>query len=1034
MKYKKSVLATLILSASSAGIAQEGPVLEEVIVTGIRGSLQSALIEKRNSDSLIEVIHAVDIGKLPDQNLAEVLENISGIQITRVAGIGNGVQIRGTNANRTEINGVATIGSGVIPVGSTNSDRSGINFEDINASIISSVEVTKSPEAKTVEGSVGGTINLKTIRPLELKETLGSIRIQGEDSSLSSEGTQPRVSAAFGDNWDTGIGQIGFVISGSYTEQEAVAFRPRVDRDNVVPNINAEGVANPGTVAQEFNFVGVQFLTQETENDDYETTNLATTFEWAPNDNLNFYVDAFINDQEQSRDQFRLQASGVSTGGAGNLLINSLPTQFELVDLGTLGGRDLGSVQVGQSGSIGNLGFDNNDPNFRVSAETSSRITDTEAFTFGTNFENGPLSGKFEVTLAESKSRTPTFDVTFNFINPNAPLANLVLADDGVTLIPSNASPNENATPFIYDATDGLSFGIDFASDFAPTVDDLLTAENYALEQVVTRNNRRQSADDQVRLDLNYALDDSFVTSVDLGFRFNKATSTFRNIQDNIGGFSNLGQAPLGDSFGDFLVVGDSNFGEADGRELAIRNYLAFDTDRAFFDREASIAVIEAALQANNPEAFALATQEAADLAAGVIDPDDFNNLLANFELQEAEVIAGFYDIEEKTTALYAQANFESGIFRGNFGVRYVNTTIDSTGFDAVENDFVTTTGAYDFVLPRFNLVVNPAEDVVLRLGLGKDIRRPDFRTLNTGFTFNQNENTAIRLGNPNTQPELVDSFDISAEWYFAPAAIASIGYFKKDRDDVFGTLLDSAFVDQDTGFRDNDALCARGGLFNPIVVPNTFGDPNVTGLCVDTTTPFNDDTETTQTGVELAVQYDLSSFEDRLGWASGFGIIANATIQDFSGGSVVDSASARGATFLNAQLNDEYTQANFENFTAERGLLDFSETAYNVTLFYEKYGLSARARYTWREAFRTTDFAGGSSLNSTLGFPVVTEDRGQLNVSINYDITDKFNIGIEAVNVTEEEIVQSCLSEGGITCFIGLPDRRVTAGVSYRF
>lgn len=135
-----------------------------IFVTGIRSSLQSALNEKRDADSLIEVIQAEDIGKLPDQNLAEVLENVTGVQITRTAGVGTGVQIRGTNDNRVEINGVSTVGSGT--------GRGGINFEDINAAIIASVEVIKAPEAKTVEGSVGGTINLRTIRPLDLSETL----------------------------------------------------------------------------------------------------------------------------------------------------------------------------------------------------------------------------------------------------------------------------------------------------------------------------------------------------------------------------------------------------------------------------------------------------------------------------------------------------------------------------------------------------------------------------------------------------------------------------------------------------------------------------------------------------------------------------------------------------------------------------------------------------------------------------------------------------------------------------------------------
>ena len=140
--------------------------------------------------------------------------------LTRTAGIGTGVQIRGTNANRVEIYGVSTLGSG--------SGWSGIDIEDVNASIISTVEVTKASEAKTIEGTVGGTINLRTIRPLELKETLGSVRVQLEESSLSRENAQPRFSGAWGDNWTTDAGQFGVVISGSLTEQEAVSFRPPV--------------------------------------------------------------------------------------------------------------------------------------------------------------------------------------------------------------------------------------------------------------------------------------------------------------------------------------------------------------------------------------------------------------------------------------------------------------------------------------------------------------------------------------------------------------------------------------------------------------------------------------------------------------------------------------------------------------------------------------------------------------------------------------------------------------------------------------
>ena len=119
------------LAMAQSAVAQDTTDESEMIVTGIRQTLASALGEKRESDSLIEVILAEDIGKLPDQNLAEVLENVTGIQITRTAGVGTGVQIRGTSDNRIEINGVDTVGSGT--------GRGGTSFEDLASGIILSL-------------------------------------------------------------------------------------------------------------------------------------------------------------------------------------------------------------------------------------------------------------------------------------------------------------------------------------------------------------------------------------------------------------------------------------------------------------------------------------------------------------------------------------------------------------------------------------------------------------------------------------------------------------------------------------------------------------------------------------------------------------------------------------------------------------------------------------------------------------------------------------------------------------------------------
>ena len=972
MKYQPSIaafaLAATTLVFSTATVAQDDEPLEEIVVTGIRGSLAAAVDQKRDSDQLVEVIIAEDIGKLPDQNLAEVLENITGIQITRTAGVGTGVQIRGTNSNRVEFNGVSTVNSG--------SGRSGINFEDVNPAIISAVEVTKSPDAGTIEGSVGGTINLKTIRPLDLPARLGALRVQYEDSSLSSESMTPRFSGAFGDNWSTGAGEVGFVISGSVTEQESVSFRPRTDRDNRV---------SPAAAVDPSEFLGIQFLVQEQENYDYETVNLASTFEWAPSDSLKFHADVVINEQERSQDSYRLQASGVST--VRNL---SVPTAYETVDFGVGPGRFPAALQGTLEPDLSN---DDDDPNLRFSSDTGSRVTDSQIIALGGEWNGERWSVSAEYAMTTSDTSNPNLSTTLNFINPNCPL-------DG--------SSNDNCVPFIYDLSGGtLSWGVNFDSPFAPAQADLLDPANVVLDQVIIGRNTTENEEDALRMDFSWEADWNGVTTLDFGFRYGESSSRFNRIQDRIGGFSRMVDSPNGALFSELLVPGPSNFDKGDGRTLFIRDFLLVDPDRAFSDPDGTLAILEAAVVAHDP-----------------VSPDTAR--LASDRNQ-------FYDVGEETTALYAQANFEAGIFRGNVGVRYVETEVDSVAYgfeDAAGNrSLESTKGKYDFLLPRLNVAAEVSEDVIVRFGYGSDIRRPGFNRISTAFAADNQENSAIDQGNPNLKPEEVDSLDLAVEWYFAESALVSLGYFTKDRTDIIGQVFEGALLVEDASStsglaRETDPSCPGGGIWNPTVIPNVLGDPNRLGLCVDYQTWTNDPSTTTQSGFEFAFQYDLSGFEDRLGWASGFGIIFNYTNQDFSGGSIVDCTSGRGAQVLGSGV------------CIPRGLLDFSEDAYNITLYYEKYGLSARARYTWRESFRTQDFGGGANTSgsSTFSFPVHTLDRGQLNASINYSVNDNLDVGLEVVNLTEERIDQHCVSTSGPLCFVGLPDRRIVVGGIYRF
>ncbi|WP_205623250.1 TonB-dependent receptor plug domain-containing protein [Rheinheimera baltica] len=547
MRHTLSKISLAILSTTALGIAftanaqqpeTEPTDIEIIEVLGIRSSLTNALAEKRSAASLVEVIQAEDIGKLPDQNLAEVLENITGVQITRSAGVGTGVQIRGTDANRTEINGVSTVGSGA--------GRSGIDFEDVSASIIAAVEVTKAPQAKTIEGSVGGTINLRTIRPLELSETLAAFRVQGEDSSLSTDGVKPRLSGTFGDNWENDHGKFGVVISGSYAEQDVTAFRPRADRDNLVRSDS--GLAS----AQSFHYLPIQFLIQDYDNFEYETKNFAGSFEWAPNSSSKFWFDAIVNDQDRREESSRVQASGVS-----DLIGVSVPTEFETIDFGALDGVDLGSIQAALKGIIP-VQSDGSDGNLRLSSDTRSRSTKSKIFRLGGEYLGDNYKISAEISSSSSDSATPRIDTTLNFVNPNAAIG----------------SANDNGTPFEYDLSGGaLAFGIAFGAENAPAPADLLDPANYRLQAVAVANNTNENTEDAARIDLSYDLNMSIFTTLDVGYRYNKTSSVSNVVGSNVS-LSRMADSPSGDMFADILTTGPANFNAADGRSLYVKDFL----------------------------------------------------------------------------------------------------------------------------------------------------------------------------------------------------------------------------------------------------------------------------------------------------------------------------------------------------------------------------------------------------------------------------------------------------------------------------
>ena len=161
--FNKTPLATGIAIALGAStmtpaVAQDEPVIEEITVTGIRGSLLQSMDRKRNSTGVVDAITAEDIGKFPDTNLAESLQRITGVSIDRSNNGGSKITVRGMGP---EFNLVTLNGRSMPTAGSRSFD-----FADIATEAVSAVEIYKTPKAGLPTGGIGATVNMITARPL----------------------------------------------------------------------------------------------------------------------------------------------------------------------------------------------------------------------------------------------------------------------------------------------------------------------------------------------------------------------------------------------------------------------------------------------------------------------------------------------------------------------------------------------------------------------------------------------------------------------------------------------------------------------------------------------------------------------------------------------------------------------------------------------------------------------------------------------------------------------------------------------------
>ena len=225
-RFKGAMVTCCVLSLPVVGA--EGPdkpdeqnvpqaPLQEVIVSGYRHSIDASLNVKRAADATVDVITPEDIGKFPDKNVADALQRVPGVIISRNGGEGDKVSIRGLSSDLTltELNGnyIASVD------GSDNYEPSrSFNYTQLPSNMISRVEVFKTSEARIDEGGVGGTVILHTRRPLEMDSLSGFLAAEGTDSDTTRH-VDPQVSGLV--SWKDRSETYGLLVGAAWQKRES---------------------------------------------------------------------------------------------------------------------------------------------------------------------------------------------------------------------------------------------------------------------------------------------------------------------------------------------------------------------------------------------------------------------------------------------------------------------------------------------------------------------------------------------------------------------------------------------------------------------------------------------------------------------------------------------------------------------------------------------------------------------------------------------------------------------------------------------
>jgi TonB-dependent receptor len=1023
--------------------------LEEVVVTGLRASLQASMDIKREAVGVVDAIAAEDMGKFPDTNLAESLQRITGISIDRRNGEGAQVTARGfgpqfnlVTLNGRQIPGADGFGNGEITIGGQGSGTRSFNFAQLASEAISSVEVYKTSRADLPSGGIGATVNIKTARPFDNAGTVLSVGAKGvyDQSSPFDSEISPEVSGIFSMTNDDKTWGVG--LSASYQKRHGGSVQFTENAWNIQAWNGTSAALRPDATVTNAPAIGQLYgmpndMRYAFSDFERERINAQGVVQFAPSDALTLTLDYTFagNDITENRGEQTIWLQ--RNNSLSDLTFDTneaVATPVFLRDL--VGGKDFGFEQQRneQRNKLNSIGFN-----------AAWRVTDN--FTLGLDAHDSKTKSLPNDPTVHGASAT-----FFSFAGTNC-------ANNTCTGAFSQEFTFNNGLPIM-------------ARTFFPTMADAVantngvknadfTASELGSQMLRIWSFEQESEVKEGRLDGALEFDNG-------RFQFGIDTRTTEMNRKN-----GYGEA----------VLGNWSASDANGVPGMVNLLRPFSMTGLFNDFSTS----GAAGGAWRGDADALARW-----GLGATNPVDGrvyhwntdNTTTANDCLCADPALDDNNTIKEDVNAVYLQFAMrgELGNMPTNLlvGVRYEETDVTSTSNILVpnkpggmvwtaNNDFtigrsatvepVTEKTDYNHVLPSVDFDVMLTDTVKGRMSYSKTIARANYGDLYAGATVRGA--TGSVLIDPSTQasadaqnPALVplesDNLDFSVEWYFSDHGYVSAGFWEKRVDNFIGTtvLQQSLFgiTDPTSG---PDAQSALAFLQSPTCVAQVTaagGDVNAACSANDTAlftalAMLRHDQETGGLAaydgssgqiLDMENRFDLSGEDDDPLYTFAVRRPINQEAAKIHGWEL-GGQYFFGDTGFGLQAN--YTIVNgdvgFDNNappgTTQFALLGLSDTA-NAVLMYEKYGITARLAYNWRDEFLAATNQNGSNTN-----PYYVEAYDQIDLSVGYQFNDSLSLQVEAVNLTGEDVRWHGRSEKQV---VRLEDQqpRYAVGVRYKF